>query len=201
MRATFDADGIVFARYPFPPASIYPHGRLVYSSVRDVDPDAGPPEVRTHQGETLFISAEHATEFRTAIAEAQLAVVRRVDVWDLLLEPFLDTEFTADDQERTMATLQRLGISRLEVSEIRRSVQNSMLAYNGMLWDWVHLGLFDLLIATRWPIAWAGFVHRLFPKRYGRFYWRAMELADHGRDEFKPTGQSGEPEPPGTRVL
>jgi hypothetical protein len=47
MQVTFDAHGIAFAGSPFPPASVYPYGRLAYSAIRDVDPDAAPPEVRT----------------------------------------------------------------------------------------------------------------------------------------------------------
>ena len=185
MRVTFDAHGIAFTGYSFRPASVFPNGRLAYSAIRDVDPDAAPPEVRTLEGETLFISSEQAAEFRIMIAETRLTVVQRTDVWHLLLEPFLDTEITPDDQERTMAELRRLGISGSEVAQIRQSATNSMLAYNGVLWDWVHLGLFDLFASTRWPFAWTGFVYRLFPKRYQEFYWRAMEIADRGRNESR----------------
>ena len=190
MRATFDAHGIAFAKYPFPPASIYPHGRVAYSAIRDVDPDAAPPEVRTKDGETLFISAEQSAEFRDAIGNAELAVVRRVDVWDLLLEPFLDTELTAEEEERTMATLERLGVSRAEVSQIRQSVKNPVLAYNALLWDWAHLGLYDVLTAMRLGVAWTTLLNRLLPRRYDEFYWKAMELADRGRNGPKGTEQA-----------
>ena len=182
MRATFDADGIVFAECPFPPASVFPDGRLAYSEIRDVDPDAAPPEIRTRNGETLFISAEQTAEFRDAIADTGLVVARRIDTWELLLEPFLDTEFTIEQQEQTLATLERIEIPRDEVARIRRSVGDSMLAYNFLLWDWVHLGLFDLLTATRRGMTWLSLMHRMRPRRYVEFYWTAMELAERGRN-------------------
>ena len=78
---------------------------------------------------------------RDCVENTQLSVVRRIDVWDLLLEPFLDTEFTPEQQEQTLTTLKRIGIPRTDVMRIRRSVQGAVLAYNFFLWNWVHLGL------------------------------------------------------------
>lgn len=201
MKATFDPTGIVISQYPFPPASIYPQGRIECSDIRDVDPSTGPLEIRTRNGETLFVSAEQSDAFHDWITKSQLPVVRRVDSWHLILEPFLDTEFTLDDQERTLVALGRIGIPRTEVMRIRDSIGSSMLAYNGIHWDWVHLGLFDVLTATRRGLGWLSFSHRLFPKRYNDFYWYAMELADRGRldNAGMATEQSGQPEPPITR--
>jgi hypothetical protein len=74
-----------------------------------------------------------------------------VDVWHLILEPFLDTTFDHAHQERTLAILAANGVSRAECLAIRQDVALPMAAYNGGtgLWDWVHLGLYDLLNAYR----------------------------------------------------
>jgi hypothetical protein len=176
MIATFETDCILLGKYPFPSASIYPHGRVACASIRDVDPTAGPLEIRTNNGETLFVSAEQSADFQDWVTTMRLPIVRRIDAWHLLLEPFLDTDFTTEQQEQTLAALAGIGLSRSEVMQIRRSVEHSMWAYNSIFWDWAHLGLFDVLSAmNRLSIS-----HRLFRKRYNAFYWSAMELADRG---------------------
>jgi hypothetical protein len=172
MLATFRRYWMTFREYPFPPASVYPRGRVAYAAIRDVDPSAAPPELRTHDGETLFISGQQSDEFRATIARAKLTIVRRVDVWDLLLEPFLDTQFDREHERRTIATLTSLGVSRNEALRIRASVRRPMLAYNALMWDWVHLGLCDLLYALR---------DSMSRTDYTSFYRDAMELADRGR--------------------
>jgi hypothetical protein len=190
MKAIFDSTGIHITQYPFPPASIYPHGRIECSAIRDVDPGAGPLEIRTRHGETLFVSAEQSDAFHDWIAKSQLPIVRRVDVWHLILEPFLDTEFTPEQQEQTLVALSDIGIPRTDVMRIRGSVGSAMLAYNVLLGDWVHLGLFDVLTATRRGLSWISISHRLFRKRYSDFYWSAMELADRGRNVIESVAHS-----------
>lgn len=180
MRADFDDRGITFREYPFPPASVRRDRHLPWAQVRDVDPDAAPPEVRTVDGETLFVDARQAADLWTACAAAGRPIVHRIDVWDLLLEPYLDTSFDAEDRERTLTTLERCGISRRESSEIRRRVGGTMLAYNSVLWDWVHLGLYDLLTVTRRAPTLLTLRHRLSSRRYATFYRWAMEIADRG---------------------
>ncbi|HEU4557976.1 MAG TPA: hypothetical protein VFS20_09010 [Longimicrobium sp.] len=142
----FAPGAVVFHGYPFPGARVYPSGEVAWSEVVEVDLEAAPPEVRV-RGETLFVSAMRKDELRRAAAEHGVPDVPRVDVWDLLLEPFIDTVFDADDQERTLARLEQNGISRDEAEAVRATVREPMLAYNSMLWDWVHLGMYDLLSA------------------------------------------------------
>ena len=144
----FRPDAVVFDKYPFPGARVHPSGSVPWSEVVEVDPEAAPPELRI-AGETLFISATHKDELRRAAAEHGVPVVSRFDVWDLLLEPFLDTTFDSEAQAGTVELLGRNGISPEEVRRIREAVGKRMLAYNSVLWDWVHLGMYDLLQAHR----------------------------------------------------
>ena len=76
-------------------------------------------------------------------------MVDRIDIWGLLLDPFLDTEFSREQQEQTLQLRGRCGISSAEVEAIRARVEPAMISYNfdSMLWDWVHLGLTDILDA------------------------------------------------------
>lgn len=180
IEVCFHDDHIEFRNYPYPPSSLYPCGKLSINEIKEVDPDCAPPEIRI-AGEILFIPATSKEELREFITKHSIHVVKRIDIWDLLLDPFLDTEFTPEDQERTLRTLEGNGVSRNESEEIREFVADAMEAYNfsSMLWEWVHLGLFDVLEAFRGVLS--GSRHELAPHQYEEFYWRAMEIAGRGK--------------------
>ena len=113
-------------------------GTLPAGAVRDADPAAPPPEIRTLSGETLFVSATQRE--------------------DDLLEPFLSESWTsAPDGDQLGAALRRLhqaGLTSGEIDQIRARVGPPMTAYNSVYLDDFHLGLADLLdaaTATRLP--------------------------------------------------
>jgi hypothetical protein len=174
----FLPDGIAFDRYPYPGARVHPRGLVPWSEVLEVDPAASPPEVRI-AGETLFVSHELREELARAAEAHAVPVVRRVDVWGMLLDPFLDTWFDDDVQERTLQRLEENGISRAEAASIRERVGFPMLHHNAMLWEWVHLGLWDLLEAHR--NVWVRLLRGLTPGRYCAFYAWTMEVAGRGK--------------------
>jgi len=142
--------GIRFHGYPFPGASVYPAGFLRWETVKEIDPDCAPPELRTDR-EVIFVTAPHRARLLDEACRRGIPVVRRVDVWGLILEPFVDTSFELPHRLRTLRTLQRNGIPFLECVNIRRRVGATMYAYNILsgLWDWCNLGLWDLLKAYR----------------------------------------------------
>jgi hypothetical protein len=181
ITVSFERDSIRFLSYPYPPSSVYPSGKSPYFEIREFDSGATPPEVRTARGEILFIPAAMKEELRSAASGRGVPQVSRIDVWGLLLEPFLDTEFSPEHTKRTFGALEESGISRDESEEIRAFVAAAMMAYNfdSMLWDWCHLGLSDVLNALLGVLS--GRRHKLAPKGYEEFYWRAMELAGRGR--------------------
>jgi hypothetical protein len=168
--------GIAFHGYPFPPASIYPSGVLGYDAIREVLPDMAPPEVRTHRGEVLFISAVQKEQLRAAAEQHGLPIVARVDMWDFILEPFLDTEFSEQDQARTLQILRENGIDSQRCEALRSRVGAAMYRYNfaTMLWEWVHLGLYDLLLAIQDDLNWT------LSDGMEAFYWEAMSIAEQG---------------------
>jgi hypothetical protein len=146
---TLTDEYIEFHAYPFAPATVAEIAVLPWSIVAEVLPDFTPPEVRTNSGEILFVRANQREELCATAAEAGVACVRRVDVWALILEPFLDTTFDHEHQEATLATLAASGVSREECLALRQEVALAMAGYNfgTGLWDWTHLGLCDLLSA------------------------------------------------------
>jgi len=166
--------GVRFPVYPFPPARI-PADRTVPWADIEACALGWPPELWTHQGDVLFVSAVERDALVAAMRERGVPVANRVDIWSFLLDPFLDTEIGPEEEERTLALLERTGVSRAEADMWRARVGSIMYAYNfgTMLWEWVHLGLYDLLSA-----------HWMFRDRLGMddrqlhdFYWEAIALA------------------------
>lgn len=181
MTVTFGPDHIVFAGYEFPWASVHPHGVLPASAVRDASTQVRPPEIRTASGETLFLSWDDSAGLAEFCQRHEISVAGRLDVWGNLFEPFLDTSFSAAQIAATDARLHAVGLSQASIDSIRARLTPLMRAYNfdSMLWDWAHLGLYDLLRALNGTL-----VHPSLPATLGdpfEVYRWAMEIADYGR--------------------
>ena len=176
-EVVFGPGYVDFKEYPYAPSKVYPNGRLRVVDIVEIGLSAAPPEIRTKAAEALFVSAEQRDALQNWASEYLIPCVTRVDVWDLLLEPFLDTEFSAADLLRTEAALAKCGIGEEECKSIRKRVEKAMMAYNfdSMLWDWVHLGLPDLLDAHLGKLS--GGKHRLSAEKFECFYWEAMRIA------------------------
>lgn len=185
MEVTFAADRIRFAGYNFPGASVYPSGSLTVARIRDADPSAIQPEIRTTLGETLFVPVADRSALENFCDSNGIAKEYRPDTWSDLLDPFLDTYFDPEDQRTTENRLSAAGLPLDEVTEIRRRLEPVMVAYNidSMLWEWVHLGLYDLLAAITGPLVKPSLQATLGDPAV--LYDWAMEIADRGR-ERKP---------------
>lgn len=122
-------------------------GTLAASQIRDADPAATPPEIRTLSGETLFVSAVQRQELEQFCLDSQIPVRQRADIWGALLEPFIDTEFTPERDNVTRRRLREAGLTDSGISRIRALAGPLLRAYNAFHWDWFHLGLADLLDA------------------------------------------------------
>ncbi|MDT7788454.1 MAG: hypothetical protein QOF58_6873 [Pseudonocardiales bacterium] len=177
----FGPDHLVFTTYAFPWASVYPHGTLAASAIRDASVDAGPPEIRTRAGETLFVSWEDKAGLAQFCLRHSIPLVRRLDVWANLLEPFLDTEFGPEHEASTDARLREVGLPQREIDAIRERFTPLMRSYNfdSGLWEWCDLGLFDLLNALNGSLVDRALLPALGD--LGEVYRWAMEIADYGR--------------------
>lgn len=140
--------------YDFPGATVYPAGTLTSAQIRDADWKTAPPEVRTTLGETLFIPRKQQGDLEQFCRRNDITKKHRPDTWSDLLEPFLDTWFDPEDELATDNRLREAGLSEEEVAGIRQLLAPLMQAYDfdSMLWEWVNLGLFDLLNAATGPL-------------------------------------------------
>ncbi len=176
----FGPDHIVFTTYAFPWASVYPHGVLAATDVRDAYVEGGPPEIRTRSGETLFVSWDDKAGLAQFCQRHSIPLVRRLDVWGNLFEPFLDTEFNPAHVAATDARLREAGLPQPEIDAIRARLTPLMRSYNfySGLWEWCDLGLFDLLNALCGNLADPALLPALGD--LDEVYRWAMEIADHG---------------------
>ncbi|MFE3446237.1 hypothetical protein ACFXNW_24690 [Nocardia sp. NPDC059180] len=148
LEATFTGDRVCFGDEHLSAADLPADRREVSAAeIRDADPAAISPEIRTRTGITLFVSATQREDLREFCAANAITISRRFDVWADLLEPYLDTEFPDDVHRGTIVRLERAGIPAEEIARIRERVGPVVHAYNTMVWEWVHLGLPDLLEA------------------------------------------------------
>ena len=133
-------------------------------------------------GDILFVPATQREELRRAALRAGVPVVHRVDVWDLILAPFLDTEFDPEDHARFERVLAENDVPAELTADLRREYGKEVFAANVYAWEWCHLGLFDLLHAHNAPITPRGLMRRLLRRgSFERTYWAAIEIALRGR--------------------
>ncbi|RJL31309.1 hypothetical protein [Bailinhaonella thermotolerans] len=151
-------------------------GEVRLEDIRDADPDAAPPEVRTAGGLTLFVTALQRRELTAFCGRHAVPLRRRPDVWADLLGPFLDTEETAGQRTAALERLSAIGLDEARVTRIRERVAPLMIAYNALHWDWHHLGLCDLLDAAAAP--WIPERVRRGLGDLGEFRVWAMRIAD-----------------------
>ena len=178
------SDFIEFIKYPFMCSSVCKKKELSATDIVDVtDRYFAPPAIRTVHGELIFVPFQAEKEgedekLPSFYASNNIPVRKVTDIWDIINDPFLDTEHSEDFKEKGYKQLEKCGVSRAECNCLRIEVAGRMLAYNSMLWDWCHLGLYDVLCASLGFLS--GEKHRLSDTEFEEFYWRAMDIALKG---------------------
>ncbi|WP_299317857.1 hypothetical protein [uncultured Maribacter sp.] len=159
---------IVITDYPFEPSIAYSKTLISASDIEGMSVDFGVCKVYT-ESDIIFVSSEHKQRLKQFYKSNNIRLIPQSWNWDWILEPYLDTEFTKESEERCLARLIENGFTSLEVDTIRAEVKDQMYAYNfdTMLWDWCSLGLSDVLSAMR---------AKYSEKEFRIFYKRALEI-------------------------
>jgi len=147
-RYKFKNKSIEIRDYEFYPASIYPHGTIQAEDILEIDLEQTPPVIRL-ENELIFISAEKLDNLQAFIKKHKVNQVERYDIWGGILDPSLDTERDFGDRRDILNNLEDLGIGVYEVEELRERLLRFMINYNFNtgLWEYLHLGHWDLLLA------------------------------------------------------
>ncbi|WP_240485472.1 hypothetical protein [Myroides marinus] len=162
-------DFIQVKNYPFEPSIAYNQTLIKKEDIVDFDYDAQPMTIRI-KNELIFISVEHKEALIHFADKNKIKIVQRPAIWDLILEPFLDTEFTEESNKRVTRLLVKYGLTLEQINQLRDEVEIQMLKYNfdTTLWEWCSLNASDVLKAMR-------------PKynqiNFRIFYKKVMEIA------------------------
>ena len=158
----FEKNEILFPNGYFFKQSIVNKTRKIDStSISEINLDTYPPSLVYQDKEIIFIKQECKDEFEQFAQRNDIQVVERFDIWEHINRPYLDTEFEEKEKIESVKLLSENGISKTELSKIRKKVIKTMFI-NFLAWEWTYLGLFDYL---NWTF--------LTKKKY----WWSMEIA------------------------
>ncbi len=184
------ADSITFRHYPYAPADVYPDGVLPASEVTELVANFRPPAFGTRAGDFLFFPQAMLAEARAFCDRNDIPVVRRIDVWALVLEPFMDATVDRATRKRMRDALRRCGLSGARLLFLRWRTSFRVEFIHCVHFRFQHYGLADVLDAMQ-PLR--------SKKAFARFYAAAMRLAATGRhladDEADPAEPLRTPPP------
>jgi hypothetical protein len=176
-RATIGGDFLKIGNYPFEPSIAYRQKVFTPDQIDDIDLLAYPLTIRINDELIFLTGAANATlprkygsEIRSFAKRNNIKSVERREVWGWILEPFLDTEFTPENDQKATQVLESYGLTTDQVKSLRAEVETQMLKYNfgSMLWEWCHLGTYDVLKAMR---------PKYNKDEFRDFYQRVMAIA------------------------
>jgi hypothetical protein len=170
---------VAFRRYPYPPSSVFPDGVVSAEDIVELVENFRPPALRTTEGDFLVLPESALPEARAFAARNNVPVVRRVDVWALILEPFMDARTDRQTRAAMAEALRRSGLSAGRVLYLRWRTSLRVEFLHCLHWSWQHYGLADVLDALRTV---------RMSRRLERFYAEAMQIAALGEqlDEGEP---------------
>jgi hypothetical protein len=168
-ETTIGDNFIIFENYPFEPSIAFRQTTFSSDQIDDVDYKSNPPTIKINE-ELIFLSAQKKGELEEFAIRNKLKTIERPKIWDWILEPFLDTEYTEETDNRLTDLLESYGLAGEMVKSLRAEVEIQMLKYNfdTMLWEWFSLDTLDVLRAMR---------TKYDKDTYKDFYKRVMKIA------------------------
>ena len=164
-----ESDYLEIDGYPFQPSIAYGQTKISSDMIDEIDIESYPPTIKV-KDELIFLTSEKRNELKEFAHRNNIKAIKRPDIWGWILEPFLDTEFTQETDERLTRLLSEYGLTKEIVSSIRKEVKTQMLKYNfdTMLWEWGGLGAEDVLKAM---------LTKYDEDNFKEFYNKVMKLA------------------------
>lgn len=167
-QLTIGADFLKIENYLFEPSIAYGQKIFKPDQIDDIDSKSYPPTIRVGD-ELIFLPREKKDELEEFAKRNNIQTIERPMIWCWILEPFLDTEFTTETDERLTKLLDSYGLTIDKVKSLRTEVETQMLKYNfdTMLWEWGGFDASDVLRAMR---------TKYDKDEFKDFYRRVMEI-------------------------
>ena len=168
-KLTIGNDFLRIENYPFEPSIAFRQAIFNSQEIDEVDFKSYPPTIRI-KDELIFLTAEKKLELEEFAKRNNIKTVERQRIWSWILEPFLDTEYTDEMNQRYSRYLENYGLTTEQVKTLRAEVKIQMLKYNfdTMLWEWCEFSACDVLRAMR---------TKYDENEFSAFYKRVMTIA------------------------
>ncbi|MFT6707836.1 MAG: hypothetical protein ACJATF_002692 [Flavobacteriales bacterium] len=161
---TFESDRIVFPKgYQFRKGYLKNKKELFYKEINEFRLNTNPMSVLINGNEIIFLVGAHLDDCAKIAIREKIPVVEKTDLWSLICDDFLDTEFDGDYVERAKEQLVGKGFTEEEAESIRGKIRTRMLAQTYISWEWQYYGQYDVLT-------------QLQPITEERYWW-TMEIA------------------------
>ncbi|WP_298546675.1 hypothetical protein [uncultured Aquimarina sp.] len=143
-------NAIFISNYPFEPSLAYPEKLIKASEIDAICIEFGASKIKISD-DIVFVSAEKKDQMKIFAERNNIPLIPYSWNWDWILEPYLDTEFTEENNKLITERLHENGLNTIEVDAIRKEIGKQMYRYNfdTMLWEWCGLSLYDVLSAMR----------------------------------------------------
>jgi hypothetical protein len=103
LKFDFNDDSIILTQgYYFRHSSIYKSQRIKACQISEVTLNTSPPSIVINNNEVIFLGYEDLDQLREFSERNSLEESERVDIWELLNQPFLDTEFSEEEKSQTL---------------------------------------------------------------------------------------------------
>jgi len=168
-QLTIGDDFLKIENYPFEPSIAYRLNKLTTNQIDDIDFNSYPPTLKVGN-ELIYITSEKKVELEDFAKKNNIKTVERPMIWGWILEPFLDTEFKPETDQRLTKLLENYGLTSDQVKSLRSEVETQMLKYNldTILWEWSGFDASDVLRAMR---------TKYKKDEFEEFYKRVMKIA------------------------
>lgn len=181
MKLVIDNESIKIS-LPYEPSLHYGKKNLSYNEIECVIEGYIWPALKTRTNEIFIFeySEEDKANLSKYAKDKNIPIEEYYDVWSDILEPFLDTEYTESTREIINNRLNKCGLDKSIIKQIRTEIQELIEDYNknSGLWDWINLNMNDLLDACIGKI---NKNTKMTKAYFEEYYWFVMSIQEKGR--------------------
>ena len=125
-----------------------------------------------NSNEIIFIPIIYSEQINQFAKRFNLVLSDKVDVWELICFPYVDTNRTEEELSQNMKALNDLSFTEQELGQIRKKIKGFIKWWVAFSMEFVSITHYDVLLARRNIY--------FFNPFYKRFYWYTMRVALKG---------------------
>jgi hypothetical protein len=157
-----EGNAMIFdAGYYFAHSNLQNRKRLEASEICECCINTSPVSFIINHNEVIFAPQISREDIQIFYQQNEIFICDRIDIWERINWPFLDTEFDENENQDNEKILEANGVSKNDLRQIRKKISTAM-SMNYFAWEWQYLGQFDYL-------HWA--------KPTYKKYWWSMDIA------------------------